>query len=265
MEFGLEETKSTIQDFSYHLSKARVIFIFLFGAFVVISILSWFALFPPENSPLALDYEHKIGDVIAPILVLSISILVIFGTITSLLMYKSWKKQKQLTAIQSHLRRRSYLTNFELVEPEIRIEKGDQRFEKIMNHLSYVFPDIKKINEKRIKRKKTPENWRLKRWPHILRKYDLPILTNMGAYVVQFLVGTVKFEDVEEIVKGFSYQNWYDYILGRPNIQRLIIVGLNFEDGFGGGIEEKMNLMKKHFFVDIIHEEDFGYSVLWID
>ena len=72
---------------------------------------------------------------------------------------KGKKLQKHLINFQSDLIKRSYLTNFELVEPEIIIQGGDPKLEKFVNHLSLVFTEINKKNKKRLKKGKTVEEF----------------------------------------------------------------------------------------------------------
>ena len=52
------------------------------------------------------------------------------------------KKLYEILLIQSQIIRRSYLINFDLVEPN-----GKDRLEKIFNHLCLVFPQINEIKE----------------------------------------------------------------------------------------------------------------------
>ncbi len=296
--FGLEETNSTVHEFFHHVRETRWRFGIVFGVMGIIFIIGLATqFFLPEHT--SEQYANFVWWKIMPlIMVLSGMSLVVLGIQNGGIFFGTWEKQKELSKIQSMLRRRTYLTIFDLVEPmtddyfyemfqnegeksinkikrilralpskilKNQSKKSNLKHEKIINHLSYVFPDIKKSNKDRILNKFPPENMRLKKWPHILRDRELPILTSVGAYAVEFVKGDAKFKDIIELVESFSRKRWWDYVLGKANIQRLIIIVGNFEEGFEEDLDKKIGKLKKHFKVDIIHEKDFGYSTMLID
>lgn len=270
----VDELKNTLLEYSQYLSKSKLLLNFFLGGLVLILVIAlvsgWFTLIEPDfTSQQRLD---NLTIILAYTITISFSLVIVIGVQSVWLMIKTRKKQKEIAFVQSYLIKESYLKNFEFVEPGIVVEKGDPRHEKIFNHLSLVFPDIWKKNKDRIKKQETTRNSRLKRWPHVLRKYELPILTEMGAYVVHFL-DTPNFQDIEKLIKEFTHDKWYSYILGIPNIIRLIIViknpdedlinilDKNNEDEF----KNKMKILKQRFPIDIILEDEIGYSPIWFE
>jgi|APSaa5957512535_1039671.scaffolds.fasta_scaffold07363_6 hypothetical protein len=267
INFGFEETKSTILDYFLMFKEVK----WAVATTMVVSIaivLIIIGLMDTIMREVSVSSDPKISGLIvlgfATIFALSLWLPFSNGKLFLKIITKGRKQQKELLEIQSHLIRRSYLMNFELVEPEIIIKEGDSKLEKMMNHLSFVFPEIDRINKKRIKKAKSVEKYasKFKRKMHFLRNYDLGIKTSTGWYVVQFYENLVKFEDVEKIVKKFTLEK----TLSGAEIQRIIIVGKEFDSSFKREqLSEKMTLLKRKIHVDIILEEEFGYSTIWID
>lgn len=266
MNFGFEETKSTILDYFLMFKQVKwaVATTMIASIAILLLIIGLTDLIMREVS---ISPDPKISGLIvlgiAMIFALSLWLPISNGRLFLKIIAKGRKQQKELLTIQSHLMRRSYLMNFELVEPEIIIQEGEPKLEKIMNHLSFVFPEIDRVNKKRIKKTKSVEKYtkKFKRKLHFLRNYDLGIKTSTGWYVVQFYENLVHFDDVEKIVKKFSLEK----SIG-GEIQRVIIVGKKFDSSFEKNkIIEKMASLKRKIHVDIILEEEFGYSTIWID
>ena len=267
INFGFEETKSTILDYFLMFKQVKwavattiavsiAIFLITIGLFDI-------AIRDTSDS----SQNNLIGLMVlgfATIFALSIWLPISNGRLFLKIIAKGRKQQKELLEIQSHLIRKSYLMNFELVEPEIIIKEGNPKLEKIMNHLSFVFPEVDRINRKRIKKVQSVEKYasKFKRKMHFLRNYDLGIKTSTGWYIVQFYENLVKFEDVEKIVKKFTLEKT---LLG-AEIQRIIIVAKDFDSSFEKEqLLEKMDLLKRKIHLDIILEEEYGYSTIWID
>ncbi len=263
---SFEETKSTILDYFIMFKQVKwAVATTMIASIAILLII--IGLFDMVMQIVSISPEPKISGLIllgfATIFTLSLWLPFSNGRLFLKIITKGRKQQRELLAIQSHLMRRSYLMNFELVEPEIIIEEGNPKLEKIMNHLSFVFPDIDRINKKRIKKMKSVEKYasKFKRKMHFLRNYDLGIKASTGWYVVQFYENLVKFEDVKKIVKKFSLEK----AMG-GEIQRVIIMGKEFDSSFEKEkLTEEMSLLKRKIHVDIIQEDGYGYSTIWID
>ncbi len=185
---------------------------------------------------------------------------------------KGKKLQKYLINFQTSLIRRSYLTNFELVEPEIIIQGGDPKLEKFVNHLSLVFTDINKKNEKRLKKRKTVEQaWHWNRRGPIgygpWKNSYFATRTSLGVYVVQSYENKVTVENVKTIVKKVHLEKAVARLsFGEGVSYRVIIMGKEFDDSFSNdNILTTMNELKRKCKVDIILETEYGYSTVWID
>jgi len=265
-DIGLEETKSTILDYFLMFKEVKwavattigvsiVIFLIVIGLFnIILETVS-------DSSQQTLNGLIVLGFV--AVLTLSLWLPFSNGRLFLKMIANGRKQQSELLAIQSHLMRKSYFMNFELVEPEIIIKEGDPKLEKIMNHLSFVFPEINRINIKRIKKIKSVEKYakKFQRKLHFLRNYDLGIKTSTGWYVIQFYEKLINFKDIEKIVKKFSLEK----TIG-GEIQRVIIVGKEFDSSFEKEkLIENMYSLKRKIHVDIILEDEYGYSTVWID
>jgi len=263
-DFGFEETKSTVLD--YFLLFKQVKWAVATTLFVSIAIfLILVGLFDLIIESIT-EHEQNISGLIvlgfATIFTLSLWLPFSNGRLFFKIIAKGRKQQKELLQIQSQLIRKSYLMNFELVEPEIIVKDGNPRLEKIMNHLSFVFPEVDRINKKRIKKSKSVEKYanKFKRKMHFLHNYDLGIKTSTGWFVIQFF-DEVNFDSVEKIVKKFSLEKTFG-----GEIQRIVIVGKHFDSSFEHDqLIEKMILLKRKIHLDMILEEEFGYSTIWID
>ena len=198
---------------------------------------------------------------------LMFTLLLIFG-IDLIRFLKSGKKQNSvLQNAQSRLIHKSYLLNFELVSAE-----GSTQIDRLFNHLSLVFPEVKLIKEKFIKKKITSvEQRRGKIFRPIVffpKGFDLDIYTITGSYYVKIFDKKVTIDDIKEIVQ--EAQNTANKIKrGFFNIKlnRLIILSKSYDDFFETPeLVEEMNSLKRSFHLDLILEEnDKGYSTIWID
>ena len=264
-DFGFEETKSTILDYFLMFKEIKWAVVTTIGVSVgiILSVIGIVSILPEVIDS---DQQNQTGLLVLGfgiIFALSLWLPISNGRLFAQIISKGKKQQRKLIAIQSNLMRKSYLMNFELVEPEIIVKEGDVKLEKIMNHLSFVFPEISRINNKRIEKSKSAEQYakQFKRKLHFLRDYDLGIKTATGWYVIQFYSDIVKFSDIEEMAKKFSF----DKAIG-AEIQRIIIVGTEFDSSFEKQtLEKKMIDLKRKLHLDIIQEDQYGYSTIWID
>ena len=287
-DFDIEETKSTLLDYFIVVKEVRAALIWI----ILGSVLS-FLLFKETFFHLAEHFRENglsytrpdepltfvihldaafiysmIGFVLVPCIVVPIAWL-FYTTII-----KGQKLQKHLINFQSNLIKRSYLTNFELVEPEIIIQGGDPKLEKFVNHLSLVFTDINRKNKKRVKKGKTVEqHWRWKRGRfNIWKDYFFVTRTKTTLYVTQYFEQTITVEDIQKIIKLLEKEKMRDTVTGLkifsvlPSSIRLIILGEKLDSSFDDeNIIQTMNELKRKIKVDIILETEYGYSTVWID
>ena len=287
-DLDIEETKSTILDYFILFKEVRAALIWIILGSVLSFLLfkeTFFHLvehfrenglaytIPDEPFTFVIHLDgafiySMIGFVLVPCIAVPIAWL-FYTTII-----KGQKLQKHLIDFQSDLIRRSYLTNFELVEPEIIIEDGDPKLEKFVNHLSLVFTDINKKNKKRLKKGKTVEQfwvWKKRRFS-MWKDYFFVTNTKTNLYVTQYFEQTISVEEIQKIIKLLEKEKMKDTITGLkifsvlPSSIRLIILGEKVDSSFNDeNITETMNELKRKIKVDIILENEYGYSTIWID
>lgn len=147
--------------------------------------------------------------------------------------------------------RQSYILNF-----EIKVPKGDSREERILNHLMFVFPQLKKLQRK----------WNKKGIdiPYQVNQdvngYNANLLVNMpnktGQLIIKFFDDKVRFEDIKELTKH----------LKKSTIFRVVCVANEYDDSFRTDeIENKMNQLSRDFAIDLILESQKGYTTIWVD
>ncbi len=260
---SFEKTKSTVVDFIVYLRRSRTVTIITTGVNAILVLFALLVYFPVEGTPASFwPAEQSLKWLVGTIVVFTVITLLFNSKLIFETTFRSKQKEKELRFIQSALIRRSYLMNFELVEPEIQIDSGEKRLEKIMNHLSFVFPEIEKINNKRISKNQSVEkyNKRFKRKFHFLNKYDLSIYTELGYFIINFY-DKVDFKEIESISKKFSREK-----KGDVQIERVILVGKEFKFSTEKqNMEDMMISIKRKIHLDVIKEDENGYSIIWID
>ena len=273
-DFGFEETKSTILDYFELFKEARSTVAVILSICLIQILLFVGIAIRVNDETTATELMGPLLAVYSFALASSISIPIIFYKLFYTSIWKGKKLQKQLSEIQSNLIKRSYLTNFELVEPEIIIQGGDPKLEKFVNHLSLVFTDINKKNKKRVKKGKTVEqHWRWKRGRfNIWKDYFFVTRTKITLYVTQYFEKTITVEDIQKIIKLLEKEKMRDTVTGLkifsvlPSSIRLIILGEKLDSSFDDeNIIQTMNELKRKIKVDIILETEYGYSTVWID
>jgi len=176
--------------------------------------------------------------------------------------------KRNFLEVQADFIRRTYLMNFELVNSE-----GSSQKDKIFNHLCLVFPQVNEIKKKRTKQKLTsidqpPKSIKekferkIRKKTFFLRDYDLVLGTSTGYFVIRIINDkTITFEDVKSQVEGLQ-KKWFN----KDILARFIILGKSFDKSFEEPeLINQMKTLKKKFYVDLIVEDDFGYSTIWID
>jgi hypothetical protein len=178
--------------------------------------------------------------------------------------------------IQSQLVRRSYILNFELEE-----SVGVSQRDKIFNHLCLVFPQVNEVKKKRLKKGYTnidqQSKWKLTNWfirhnpvqRYIFKNFEYSFRTSTGIFIIKINNDeTLTFEEIEKTVKdirkkmiitGFGIEE-------KGFIHRLIFLTKSFDDTISKQeLDTKIKNLKSDYLIDIIKEEEFGYSTIWIN
>ena len=158
---------------------------------------------------------------------------------------------KEFESIERQFIRQSYLVNFETSIPE-----GKTRVEKILNEAINVFPVLKDVQRKaKQNQSKIPYKLEQKINGDTI---DGIVSTKKGDFIVKFYDKTVTASDIENLVKILSKS--------RDRIFRVLCVAKDYDEELQStklvGI---MDQMPKYFKLDLIFEEEHGYSMLWID
>jgi hypothetical protein len=177
---------------------------------------------------------------------------VVIGLLSFLFLWITYRGQahkEDLKSIESQLIRQSYLVNFETAIPE-----GADRNEKILNHSSLVFPELQALKGAKFDGKKLPAKLNQK-----IRNDTVDILlsTKKGDFVVKFF-DNVSFSTLEQFTDNLSKSG--------KLLFRVLCVAKNYEDQLQSSqlasLMQKLNL---DFDVDLIFEDEQGYSMLWIN
>ena len=285
-DFDIEETKSTIRDYFILVKQVRIVLIWIILGSVLSFLLfkeTFFHLvehfrenglaytIPDEPFTFLIHLDGAFiysmtGFVLVPCIAVPIAWL-FYTTII-----KGKKLQKHLINFQSDLIKRSYLTNFELVEPEIIIQGGDPKLEKFVNHLSLVFTEINKKNKERLKKGKTVEEFWIWKRNRLSAWKDYFFMANHGTtlFVTQYFEKNITVEDIQKIIKFTQKEKILDKIFGTLPPARIIILGKKIDSSFDNeNIIQTMSELKRkikvNIKIDIILETEYGYSTVWID
>ena len=161
--------------------------------------------------------------------------------------YRGNSHQKEFESIERQFIRQSYLVNFETSLPE-----GDTRVEKIINHASLVFPTLKELQQSS-RKKNIKENVKVNG-----DVVDAIISTKKGDFVIKFFDDKVTYEKIKKTCSSLSKS--------RTRIFRVLFIARDFEEQLQSNqLVDLMDNLPKYFKIDLIFEEDQGYSMLWID
>ena len=175
------------------------------------------------------------------------------------------KKLYEILFVQSQVIRRSYLINFDLVEPV-----GKDRLEKIFNHLCLVFPQINEIREKKQnKNKNYLDSYKVtskRRRFSAYKDFPLSLVTSMGLFLIKTIDGKMGFNDIEKIILQLNRQVLFAKILGGPPIFRVVLVTTQLLDEYDSQeFKNELSKIPRKFALDLIFEDEFGYSTISID
>ena len=240
----LEKSKSAKGEYGFW----ALIFLLLFA----ISFLAWI------NSNL-LDVE--INDEILALLqenndnimYISLGLFVFFSGLIFVGMIYSQREAKKLNKLVDGFIRKSYFINFETAIP-----KGANKVEKILNEAIKVFPELKETKREAEKKGKKLHYEINKEIGDFV--YDLSLKTKSGEFFLVKFFETETFDELEKIVKNTNKA------FKKHKVFRLIYVAKDFQNVFQDyGFEDRMNSLSRSFKLDLIEEQDEGYSMVWID
>jgi len=165
--------------------------------------------------------------------------------------YRGKAHTQEFESIEQQFIRQSYLVNFETSVPE-----GTTRVEKILNEAIHVFPALKEVQRKaKLKQTKIPYKLAQKINGETI---DGIVSTKKGDFIVKFYEKTVSESDLINLVKILSKS--------RDKIFRVLCVAPDYEEDLQSNkLVEIMDKIPKYFKLDLIFEEEHGYSMLWID
>lgn len=179
---------------------------------------------------------------------------IVIGLLTFLFLWVTKRgndHKKEFESIEGQFIRQTYLVNFETSIPE-----GQNKVEKILNQAIHVFPTLKDVQRKS-KEKQTKIPYKIDQHVNGLA-LDAVVATNKGEFIVKFYEKTVSFSDIQELVNTL--------IKSRDRIFRVLCVAKDYdEDIQSNKLVDIMDKMPKYFKLDLIFEEENGYSMLWID
>ena len=171
------------------------------------------------------------------------------------------KTHRDLLQIHSSFIHRSYVTMFEFVRPE-----GETKVDKLFNHLSLVFPEVEKF-KKRLdkKQKKFSEREESLLYPKTEKMDTWDFITVTGMFLLVIFKTTVKWENVEKMIKVNNTDQWFEKLLG-SDIMRIIYLADEYDSFFDtDDFISKMEETKRNFKIDLILENNLGYSTIWVD
>jgi hypothetical protein len=179
---------------------------------------------------------------------------IVIGLLTFLFLWVTKRgndHKKEFESIEGQFIRQTYLVNFETSIPE-----GQNKVEKILNQAIHVFPTLKDVQRKS-KEKQTKIPYKIDQHVNGLA-LDAVVATNKGEFIVKFYEKTVSFSDIQELVNAL--------IKSRDRIFRVLCVAKDYDEEIQTNkLVDIMDKMPKYFKLDLIFEEENGYSMLWID
>jgi len=179
---------------------------------------------------------------------------VVIGLLSFLFIWVTYRGKahtQEFESIEQQFIRQSYLVNFETSVP-----KGATRVEKILNEAIHVFPTLKDVQRKaKLKQTKIPYKLDQKFRGETI---DGIVSTKKGDFIVKFYDKTVSESDLKNLVDILSKS--------RDKIFRVLCVAKDYdEDLQSNKLVGIMDKIQKYFKLDLIFEEEHGYSMLWID
>ena len=166
------------------------------------------------------------------------------------------KTHKNLLEIHSSFIHRSYVTTFELVRPQ-----GDTKIDRLFNHLSLVFPEVERIKKRLDKKNKKFSDVKLINL--VYRNYNKAFITDTGLFLIKIFEKKVTVEDIESVIKELNIHQKIAKASSN-HIMRVICLAEKFDTSFENIDYEKFP-KRDYYKIDLISEDEFGYSTIWID
>ena len=176
---------------------------------------------------------------------------IVIGILSFLVLWVTYRgnvHQREFESIERQFIRQSYLVNFETSLPE-----GDSRVDKIINHASLVFPALKELQQGSSRKKRIKENVQVNG-----DSVNAIVSTKKGDFVVKFFDEKVTYEKIKSLCESLSKS--------RTRVFRVLCIAKDFDESLQSNkLVDLMDNLPKYFKVDLIFEEEQGYSMLWID
>ena len=174
------------------------------------------------------------------------------------------KTHGTILEIHSGFIHRAYVTTFELIP-----HQGKTQIDKLFNHLSLVFPEVKREAVK-LRGRSFSDWWEKKKGKWIFRNvknYDGYFRTDTGDFVLKIFKTTVKWEHIEKIIKQVNQKQRRHKVFDTQVIVRVICLADKYDPFFeSDDLVSKMKETKRNDYkIDLILEREFGYSTIWID
>ena len=165
--------------------------------------------------------------------------------------YRGKAHTQEFESIERQFIRQSYLVNFETSVPE-----GETRVEKILNEAIHVFPALKEIQRKaKSTQSKIPYKIDQKINGETIHGI---VSTKKGDFIVKFYDKSVSESDLKNLVQLLSKS--------RDKIFRVLCIAKDYDESLQSNkLVGIMDKLPKYFKLDLIFEEEHGYSMLWID
>jgi len=163
--------------------------------------------------------------------------------------YRGHKHTSEFESIERQFIRQSYLVNFETSIPE-----GDTKVDKILSQAVLVFPALKNLQQKKSAKKINIKlNTQVNGYT-----IDAIVPTKKGDFIVNFFDNVVTYDEIKSLCEKLSKS--------RARIYRVLFIAKDFEQELQTQkLVDLMDELAIYFKVDLIFEEDQGYSMLWID
>ncbi len=161
--------------------------------------------------------------------------------------YRGHKHTTELESIERQFIRQSYLVNFETSIPD-----GDTKVDKILNQAALVFPALKYLQQKK-SANKIKLNEQVNGY-----SIDAIVPTKKGDFIVKFFDNVVTYDEIKSLCEKLSKS--------RARIYRVLCIAKDFQQELQTQkLVDLMDDLPTYFKVDLIFEEEQGYSMLWID
>lgn len=162
--------------------------------------------------------------------------------------YRGNVYKKDLKSIENQLIRQSYLVNFETSIPD-----GETRIDKILNHSCLVFPELQSLLGGKMEGKRLP--YKIDQTIGGQR-VDAVVPTKRGLFIVKFF-DHVSFDMLEKLSNDLK---------GGKAIFRVLCVAKNYDEELQSSqLSSLMQKLNLEFDMDLIFEDEQGYSMLWIN